>query len=103
MKNFIPKDALVSTLTLEQLQQAIAMQNQAMQPVKTEKTVIGVDEVCEITGYEKATIYAFTHKRQIPHYKRGKKLFFNRLEIETWLQENRIEPVSEFVNKVMSV
>ena len=99
MKNFISKDTLVSTLTLGELQEAIAMQTQAAQPIKT---VIGIDEVCEITGYEKATIYSKTHKRTIPFYKRGKMVVFNRLEIEAWMQENRIEPVSEFVDKVMN-
>jgi len=95
MKN-LSRDTLVSTMTLEQLQQALAMQTQTMQPV------VGIDEACEITGYKKSTIYSLVHKRIIPHFKRGKRVLFNRSELADWLQENRIEPVSEFVDKVMN-
>lgn len=68
----ITKETLVSTLTLEQLQQAIAMQNQAPQPFKK---FIGIDELSGMIGYKKSTIYSLVHKRIIPHYKRGKRLF----------------------------
>jgi excisionase family DNA binding protein len=93
------KDTLVSALTVEQLQEAIAMQNQ---PIKIEKKMIGIEELSEMIGYKKSTIYSFVHKRLIPFYKKGKKLFFDRLEIDVWLRENRIEPISEFTDRVMS-
>jgi len=93
----------VSALTLAELQEAIAMQNQATQSPKIEKTVLGTNEVCDITGYKKATIYAFTHKRLIPFYKKGKRLLFDRLEIDAWLRQNRIAPISEIVDKAMNL
>ncbi|MDN4754335.1 hypothetical protein QYZ87_07305 [Porphyromonadaceae bacterium W3.11] len=38
----------------------------------SEKTLIGIDEACEILHKAKPPIYALT----IPAYKRGKKLYF---------------------------
>ncbi|MDR0438119.1 MAG: helix-turn-helix domain-containing protein [Bacteroidales bacterium] len=98
MKN-LAKDTLVSSLTIEQLQQALAEQNPATQTIKK---FIGIDELSEMIGYKKSTIYSLVHKRLISYYKRGKKLFFKVSEIEDWLQENRIEPISEHVSRVMN-
>lgn len=53
------------------------------------KSVLNIDEVSNLTGLSKSTIYKFTHFGTIPHYKQAKHLFFDRLEIESWLKENR--------------
>ena len=53
------------------------------------KTVLNIDEVSKLTGLSKSTVYKFTCYGTIPHYKQAKHLFFDRLEIEAWLKENR--------------
>lgn len=35
------------------------------------------------------TIYGLTSRNEIPHYKRGKKLYFLKVELEKWILENR--------------
>ena len=35
------------------------------------------------------TIYGLTSRNEIPHYKRGKKLYFLKAELEKWMLENR--------------
>lgn len=35
------------------------------------------------------TIYGLTSRNEIPHYKRGKKLYFLKTELEKWVFENR--------------
>ena len=35
------------------------------------------------------TIYGLTSRNEIPHYKRGKKLYFLKAELEKWILENR--------------
>ena len=37
----------------------------------------------------KQTIYGLTSRNEIPHYKRGKKLYFLKAELEKWMLENR--------------
>ncbi|MEE4196572.1 MAG: helix-turn-helix domain-containing protein [Bacteroidales bacterium] len=53
------------------------------------KKVLNIDEVCKLTGLSKSSIYRCTHKGTIPFYKQAKHLFFDKLEIESWLKENR--------------
>lgn len=61
----------------------------------TKKTVLNIDELCTLTTLSKSTIYKLTMSGKIPHYKQSKHLFFDRVEIENWLKENRGYNVAE--------
>ena len=39
-----------------------------------------------------STVYGHTSKRQIPHYKRGKKLYFNRDDLLEWITQAKQRP-----------
>lgn len=65
----------------------------------TQKRVLTIDEVCTLTGLSKSTIYKLTMSGKIPHYKQAKHLYFDRVEVEDWLKENRGFNVSEIDNK----
>ncbi|KAB2914914.1 MAG: helix-turn-helix domain-containing protein [Bacteroidetes bacterium] len=41
------------------------------------------------------TIYILTSKRQIPHFKRGKRIYFYKEELDNWLKANRRKTVEE--------
>jgi predicted DNA-binding transcriptional regulator AlpA len=46
----------------------------------------------EITGLSESRIYALVSARQIPHSKRGNKLYFNRADLLAWVKVgDRIE------------
>ena len=47
-----------------------------------------IDDVSRFTGFAKGTIYNMTSRREIPHRKRGKKLFFIPDEIMNWIEES---------------
>nr|WP_320118032.1 helix-turn-helix domain-containing protein [uncultured Marinifilum sp.] len=57
--------------------------------VCTQKTVLNIDDVCTLTGLSKSTLYKFTMLGTIPHYKQAKHLYFDRLELESWMKANR--------------
>ena len=60
------------------------------------KEVLTAEEVSLYTGLSKSYIYKLTMNRQIPHYKpTGKVVFFNRREIEEWLQTNKVKTEAE--------
>lgn len=59
------------------------------------KDTLTLEECAMMTGYSTQSLYAFTSKRLIPHFKRGNYLFFSKQEIEKWLQSNRIPTVEE--------
>ena len=46
------------------------------------------------------TIYGFTSKRVIPFLKRGKKLYFKRVELEQWLEEGKKKSISQLNKEI---
>lgn len=59
--------------------------------INTTKEVLTSDEAARYMGISKSYLYKLTMRQQIPHYKpMGKMCYFNRLELEKWLQGNRV-------------
>lgn len=55
------------------------------------KEVLTSDEAAAYMGISKSYLYKLTMKQLIPHYKpMGKMCYFNRKELESWLQSNRV-------------
>jgi excisionase family DNA binding protein len=54
--------------------------------------VMTLEQVCAYTGLSKDAVYRKTGAGLIPHSKRGKRLYFDRLKIDAWLLENDIDP-----------
>ncbi|QUB61619.1 helix-turn-helix domain-containing protein [Prevotella melaninogenica] len=60
------------------------------------KEVLTSDEAAKYLGISKSYLYKLTMGQRIPHYKpMGKMCYFNRLELEQWLQNNRIATEAE--------
>lgn len=67
------------------------------------KEVLTSDEAAKYMGISKSYLYKLTMKQQIPHFKpMGKMCYFNRLELEQWLQSNRITTEAEISQKAQS-
>lgn len=45
----------------------------------------GIELAQEVTRLSKARIYALVSTRQIPHAKRGNKLYFTRSQLQEWI------------------
>jgi excisionase family DNA binding protein len=62
----------------------------------SQKTVLSLDEVAQYTGLSKSYLYKLTSAAQIPHFKpQGKHIYFNKEEIDQWLQRNPSKPLDE--------
>lgn len=63
----------------------------------TTKEVLTSDEVARYLGVSKSCLYKWTMDRTIPHYKSpsGKMCYFNRKEIEAWMQSERVKTKRE--------
>lgn len=67
----------------------------------TTKEVLTSDEAARYMGISKSYLYKLTMRQQIPHYKpMGKMCYFNRVEIENWLQGNRVATEAELQERV---
>jgi excisionase family DNA binding protein len=59
------------------------------------KNTLTLDDVCMLYGFSKSTIYKMTSAKAIPHYRRGKVLFFDKGELDQWAKECRINTEAE--------
>lgn len=60
------------------------------------KEVLTSDEAARYMGISKSHLYKLTMRQEIPHFKpTGKVVYFNRTEVEQWLQSNRVATVNE--------
>jgi excisionase family DNA binding protein len=56
----------------------------------SQKTVLNFDEAATYTGLSKSYLYKLTSSGGIPCYKpQGKQLYFDKLELDSWLLQNR--------------
>jgi excisionase family DNA binding protein len=62
---------------------------------------LNADEAAEFISMSKSTIYKYTHEGRIPHYKKGKRLYFKMEELDEWLTENRGYNQTEIVAKAI--
>ncbi len=64
------------------------------------KEVLTSDEAARYMGISKSYLYKLTMLRKIPHYKpMGKMCYFNRMELEQWLQGNRAATDKELTER----
>lgn len=67
------------------------------------KEVLTSDEAARYMGVSKSYLYKLTMNQQIPHYKpMGKMCYFNRQELEQWLQSNRVSTANEIDQRAVN-
>lgn len=75
---------------LERIEKLLETQ-QAMQ-----KQVLNFNDACIYLELSQSHLYKLTSTGSIPHYKpNGKKLYFNRQELDIWLLRNRSNSIDE--------
>jgi excisionase family DNA binding protein len=57
--------------------------------LKEHNNILTLEEASKLVNLAKQTLYGLTSKREIPFIKRGKKLYFIRIDLENWLLEGR--------------
>lgn len=61
-----------------------------------QKTVLNFNEACKYLDVSPSHLYKLTSTKQIPHFcPQGKKLYFKRDELDSWLQRNRQSAADE--------
>lgn len=63
--------------------------------------IMTVKEVADYLSLSVPTIYGLNSKREIPCMKRGKRLYFNKTEINDWLMKSRKKTMDEIQQEAM--
>lgn len=80
-------------VTLEQLGEKI--DNLSRLTLISSKTVLDFEETLMFTGLSKGHLYRLTSGRQIPFFKKNRKLYFKKSDLEEWMLEQRIPTNNE--------
>lgn len=61
-----------------------------------QKQVLNFNETCRYLELSQSHLYKLTSTGAIPHYKpNGKKIYFQRQELDQWLLRNRMDSLDE--------
>ena len=64
--------------------------------------MVKIDEAAKIVGLAVNTIYDKTHRREIPFYKKGKRIYFRESELLAWIEKGRMMTQDEIDAKAIS-
>ncbi len=64
--------------------------------------IIGTKEAAAFLKIKMATLYKKTSDRDIPHTKKGNKLYFCPTELKQWLLKGRVQTADELRNEAMT-
>ena len=63
------------------------------------KTVLNIEEAALFTGLSVGHIYRLTSGKKIPHFKKQRKLYFKKAELEAWMLDTKILTDGEVQSK----
>lgn len=75
---------LIAEVFQEQLKEALSNENSS----RSEDRLL-IEQASEFLGISKSTIYKATCKRLLPHFKKGRRLYFSRKELQQWIAEGK--------------
>ena len=72
--------------------------------VLSNKQTLNLEEAAAFTGLATSYLYKLTSTQEIPHYKpRGKMLYFDRSELETWLRQGKVKSLTEIEREASAI
>ncbi len=56
---------------------------------------IDINEAAEFLKLKKSYLYFLVHKKRIPYYKPKRRIYFNRIELQTWILDAKVKTIYE--------
>ena len=99
-------DITVTNLTIDDISRVVRneIRNyfERQEEKEREDEIGGIELALELTGLAKPTIYSLVSTRKIPHSKRGKKLYFSRKELLSWLTNGKRKTQDEIAEEAVN-
>ena len=65
--------------------------------IKSASEIMSLKQASEFLDLAPQTLYGHTSRRTIPHYKKGKKIYFKREELLEWLTQSKRKTTAELL------
>ena len=66
----------------------------------SQKEILNFDEASDYLKMSKSTLYKLTSKKEIPHYKPNRFIFFERAELDKWIRAAKIKSEEQLNDQV---
>ena len=63
--------------------------------------LLNIDEACEVLHLEKPTVYSKVSRGELPHMKKGKRLYFSREALPEYIQSGRVKTNEELQDSAL--
>ena len=83
---------------LDRIEQLLLGQRNAM----FDKETLDLDEAVAYTSYSKGYLYKMTSQRQIPHFKKSRKIYFDKKRLDEWMKEQPIKTKDEIESEAQT-
>lgn len=81
-----------------------ALEHNAMLAGIANKQVLTTQEAALYLGWSISYLYKKTMSKEVPHYcPMGKTLYFDRLELESWMKRNRVSSKDELLYQAETI
>jgi excisionase family DNA binding protein len=85
-----PFEIIIEKLnSLEKMVLEIKAELRLENPKVAFRELMDINQLSDYSFLSKASIYTLTMKREIPHFKQGKRLLFKKSEIDDWILKSR--------------
>jgi excisionase family DNA binding protein len=64
--------------------------------------VLDVKQAADFLRLKVSTLYEKTSQKNIPHFKKGNKLYFEKSELQKWVQEGKVKTTYEIQGEAAS-
>ncbi len=64
--------------------------------------ILDAKQAADFLRLQLSTLYEKTSEKRIPHFKRGNKLYFNRQQLQAWLEEGKVKTTDELQGEAAS-
>lgn len=82
----------------EKADRILSLLNDGLQPTEKESEIpLKIKDIAGLTSLSVPTIYGYCQKNEIPHHKKGNRLYFFKSEIIDWIKTGRRKTTSELM------
>ena len=67
-----------------------------------EKRLLTIKEASEYLGITENALYCMVYRRQIPFVKIGKRLRFDKIDLDKWIEKHTIPDSETMTEKILS-
>jgi excisionase family DNA binding protein len=87
---------------LERIEKLLNLNEVHTKDIDEPGSLLNVQQAAKFLNVRTSSIYKLTCRREIPHLKQGKRLYFVKSELFEWVSSNRVKTASEIKQEAMN-